>query len=392
MHIKTTITLPLFIATLLLTSACSSTAPRTQFASPVLPNTLFAAKVFVGKCLIAAPTRGRVIPGAGVVASIVSLGVKASVDSFAAAIRRAGEASTTSISASGNFESASSKLPSCVQIIQGRFYTREREFTEDSNPLATSDFPRIHKKMKEIGAYLAAVPHLFFEGQIRRSTDTSAIAIGPSYLAYNEFLGSSSGSKARDLVFSFAISPPASSQNDNRGTVGQLQFSNLPIGTQAVFDSIRPDRVATPETPWIPLSASEQPTPQTMTITVSETRDANKFLLFVADSLTGSKEQIEAVLQQTLVESEKIKVREQEAEAQHKRQSTETARVVEAVEAETAARVAVSKLKTLPDDAPASDKLEATGAARGEQLKANLAARNAGLPEPFAPGELIDLE
>jgi len=384
------IAFPIVLAAALpLSSSTTTTAPQRSNAAPQ-KNSIVATRTFAGQCVIATPVKSRALPGS-VIEPVISLGVKAGVDLFVGAIRRAAEANTTSVSATVNIEIDDWTMPDCVQVIQGRFYSREEDFTKASNSVS-SNIPGAHEKFRSIGAYLAEDPRVFFEGQIRRSTDKTAIAIGPSFLAYNEPIGPAARSNVRDLIFSFAISAPGSSPDDNSGTVGQLQFNDVSFGTWVMYDSLTPEKISFPETPWIPLVTTEHPVPVTLSITVSETRDANEFLLFVADTLSGSKEQLETALQKTLVASERIKLREQEAESERNRQSDATSRVVDAVQAETEARVAVQKYAALPAEADAAERLAAAGDARSKQLKANLAAANAGLAEPFIAEDLVSLQ
>jgi hypothetical protein len=370
-------------------SSSTTTDPLQRSTVEPRENTIIATRTFAGKCVVAAPVRERAILG-GVIEPVISLGVKASIDLFVGAIRKAAEANTTSVSATANIEIDDWTTPDCVQIIQGRFYSLDEDFTKDSNSVS-SGIAGAHDKLKTIGAYLAEDPRLFFEGQIRRSTDKTAIAISPSFLLYNQPIGPTARSNVRDLVFSFAISPPGSSPNGNSGTVGQLQFNDVSFGTRVMYDSLSPDKVSSPETPWIPLATTEHPAPVTVSITVSETRDANEFLLFVADTLSGSKEQLETLLKQTLVESERNKLREQQAETERKLHTEATNRVVDAIQIETEARVAIQKYDSLSDDVRPADRLAAAGDARSKQLKANLAATNAGLPSPFLVEDLISL-
>lgn len=327
----------------------------------------------------------------GLIAPVVSQGIKASLDLFVGAVRKAAEAHTTSVSATANTEIDNWTTPACVQIINGRFYSRGVDFDKSSNSLS-SDIAGAHEGLEAIGAYLAEEPLLFFEGQIRRSVDRAAIAIGPSFLLYNRPIGPGAWSGSRDLVFSFAVTQPGASPDDKQGTVGQLQFDDVPFGTRVTYDSLSPDKVAIPETPWMPLATTEQLTPVTMAVTVSETRDINRFLTFVADTLSGSQEHLETALKQTLVASERVKLRHQEADAEREQRAEQAKRMVEAVAAETEARIALQKHDALPEDAPPAERLAAAGEARSKQLVANLAATSAGLPVPFLAEELISLQ
>ncbi len=329
---------------------------------------------------------------AAVLPSLIEKGLS----TFATAIRKAGEKGTKSASASVSVELGNRDLPACVQIIHGSFFLSNASFAEDkfaaSNPLQLPDDrsrKTVHSILAGVGAYVAGPPLFFFEGKIRRSEDGSAIAIGPTMILYNALIESSPGQRkkgTRDIVISFSLSAGGSGGLEDRGTIGQLEFKGLQTGTKLRFPDIQR------ETPWIPLQLAENKTPRTVSLTISETKDANEFLLLIADVLDGSKENVEALLKQTLIESERVKVRKEQLAAEKEKQQAEAQLLISATQAEAQARVSLLEYKSIRAGADPIELVKKASGALVNLIEANLKAKQAGLPVPFDPNEILDLQ
>jgi hypothetical protein len=363
-------------------------------------------RTFAGPCR-SALVQERSGPLAALGDAILPTLIDKSLSLFSTAIRKAGEASTVSITASYNTEIGSDVMPvKCITIVQGNFYTQDTYFHEGTyaalNPLGDqnqSDIKLSYSHLKTMGAYLAGAPAFFFEGALNRSEDRAAIAIQPTIILYNSLLGSKTLNwfgGTRDLVVSTAISAPGSAGANEQGTIGQFKLKGLSTGTMLLFD------VKGPQTAWIPIQLTQQKAPRTIEVTITETKDANKFLTFLADVLDGSKEQVETVLKQTLVQSERTKLKQQLIDAEKARQLATTAATTDSIQAQTDARLAIIDYTTAKDaydkagssksDLVRKDLIEKGGAAIKSMIAANLKARQAGSTEPYDATQINGIE
>lgn len=364
------------------------------------PSKFFGTQVFASNdCILPQPGKKPGILG-GIAAAVLPSLIEKSLDRLATAIRKAGEESVTNISRSTNIEIDKTLIPTCIQIVHGTFFTKKSQFENLNSQIKEKLLPTNEikgasdvmnkplEKLANLGVFIAETPFLFFEGNVRVSEDMSAIAISPSILIYNSLIESTDFKNGtRDLVLSFTFSSAGQSALQGKGTYGQLQFSNLKTGTVLLF----PDTAF--ETPWIPIQITEKKSPRIVSVTASETKDANGFLLFLADVLDGSKDKVETVLKQTLIETERVKLKQQELEAEKNKQQAETDALVTAYSSISEAQISyLDYHQALEKDGTKQVIIQKGNDALSKMLIANLKARHAGLADPFKENAILEIQ
>ena len=132
----------------------------------------------------------------------------------------------------------------------------------------------------------------------------------------------------------------------------------------------RPNLAFPNESLWFKTSLTDNLTPYSMTVTVSETQEASKLLSFVSSVFTASEDDIEKVLKQNLIEAERDKarlVRLNERKTVHDAYDNALVAAVRSLDA----------CKAAGTIANAAD-------ARAKQRAANIAAEQVDLGRPFA--------
>ncbi len=124
------------------------------------------------------------------------------------------------------------------------------------------------------------------------------------------------------------------------------------------------------ESLWFKLTRGDDLTQLSLTAATTEVQGKNEFLVFLSDVFKGSKEGLETLAKQTLIESQREKARLDALQA-----SNEAA--VKYDETATAALTAL-------EDCSTEGTLAKAGAARVKQQGANLAAAKAGIAQPFS--------
>ena len=404
-------------------------------ASASIDKSVFDTRLFYNKCVLlttAEEARGEAFPLAALGAAVLPSLISTTLDRFGQALRRAGEAETTSISASLNIEVEpdQEKLAPCVQFVRGWFLD-EASGVPDS--VLKGMTPQELNRVKDRRIYLAEAPHFFLELRLRRSANGEAVAYAPSYLVYNRLLKDGSEAMShRGLAVQFSIHKPGKPADDDSAVGAPLTFGNLEIGTarryllpdtsQAPYPESQwfpsfipvspqaaslssavpappppavpspssavptppPPAIPMPSVPAPPISVPTMPTkhaaPLTATLTVAEVRDANKFLLFLADVFEGSKENL-----QTLLETQLIKEKRDAAklEAATQQQENLSQYYTDFADAEIK-YIEWCNANKQQDAAGKKDRLAKSKEAHVAQLKANLSAQKARLSQPYS--------
>jgi hypothetical protein len=128
-------------------------------------------------------------------------------------------------------------------------------------------------------------------------------------------------------------------------------------------------RACADESLWFKLTRGEALGQLSLTAATTEVQGKNEFLVFLSDVFKGSKEGLETLAQQALIEGEREKARLAAIQASNEA----------AVAYDQAATAALTALQTCSTDGS----IASAGAARVKQHGANLAAARAGIPQPF---------
>jgi hypothetical protein len=284
-------------------------------------------------------------------------------------------------------------------------------------------------QLESAGIRLARRPDFFFEGVFRESTDASVMAIVPIFVDFTEPIGDRAlrSDKKRNISLTFAFHPPGKLATDATNPSTNLVLGELSPGALIDFDyscakrhvqnnaagsapnqpggapgqpgrgpsepfapsaappapggkpvsseatpaalKIAP-RACADESLWFKLTRGETLSQLSLTVATTEVQGKNEFLMFLSDVFKGSKEGLEKIAQQALIEAEREKARLAAIQASNQA----------AVAYDEAATTALTALDACSTDGT----IVKAGAARVKQQGANLAAAKAGIPEPFS--------
>ena len=349
-------------------------------------------RAYIGTCIAPTKPAGALTERgflAAIAAAILPSLIETGLDRLASGLRAAADrtnAAQSIATLNDQFNVSDWTQPEgrCIQIVRGRF--SDASGTNAASLRVTIPNLDLKSELQERSIFLAEEPEIFIEARLRPSAHGDALAVGLMMFEYNKpahasFLGGSTN----DVVLSFAFSAPRSSSDDATGVVAQLALNDLAAGTSFMLP---PD--VRREAHWIPLpkTAAELgegsgSVPIGITITISETRDANAFLQFLADVLEGSKEKLDAELQKQLIRTEKAKAKALEEDAQRQARLAQAALVTEAITRRKEADIAQARLDALPQDAPKEQRIELLADVEAKRHLANVAAENAGQTPPY---------
>jgi hypothetical protein len=281
-----------------------------------------------------------------------------------------------------------------MQWVRGRLLAQSSE--EPSQPLAGLDADE-SARLTELGIYLAEPPDLFIEWRLRASADGTALAVAPTYLEYNRLLKDSSTkpAKERGLALQLSFHGPGKAPASASAVGASVVLGNLAVGAHRRYPM--PYSASDGfelESPWFPTFASSPPAermdatdplntidsyPMTVTATVAETRDANQFLLFLADVFDESKEGLKTVLDSQLIKEKRDKA---ELEARNESQTRMSSYYTKYANAK-AKMIEYCSASNANTDQGRQERLARSHDAYIAQSDANLSAANAGLPRPY---------
>jgi hypothetical protein len=409
-------------------AGCIRTPPQTPAATaPGNVATRFTTHVFVGNCVM---TEGGEEFFGGILAAVLPSLVSNVFNRFGNVLDAAGKEHTWQATAFTNFEVNKDNMPRCVQIVRGEFLPRESKKSETSPNDKWADqidqYKRKGTRFESIGIRLTRRPDFFFEGVFRESTDRSVMAIVPVFVGFTEPIGERAlrSDKKRNVSLTFAFHSPGKSATDATNSSTNLVLGELSPGALIDFDYSCaakepagstsggppsqpsgapggppstpggapptpgakpaagkedptkkdapkvPPRACADESLWFKLTRGDDLSQLSLTAATTEVQGKNEFLVFLSDVFKGSKEGLEKLAQQTLIESEREKARLAALQA-----SNEAA--VKYDEAATAALTALEACST-------EGTLAKAGAARVKQQGANLAAARADIAQPFS--------
>jgi hypothetical protein len=393
----------IFAATISGLMGCNTTSgpPSAQGSSN---DRMDALRLFAGECLLPEPPEGRALI-AGIVAAVAPHLISKGIDLVEGAIRQAGEEKQTppqtatlnsivEVSATSGLNAVlnikDTRKIECIQIVEGSIITYKEIYKfvpNESDPLGirnsvdTATANSLYAKMINNGIYLEQSPNLFLEMRVAMAPDASALAFAPTWLIYNQSAISNRlgiGNTRRDLVISIFLLEPSSTTESEAGTATLWSLEDLqPGAVNARFDQFGPQLA------WLPVTLSERPSARIFRIAIVETREANAFLLAVADAIAQSKTALAATIEENVIPA-------QREAAELATQKTEVEAATNFATSVEAAHVAVFACDQLPDDASVPERLEKATAAYKAQLVANLAAAAAKRNPPFRTLVAID--
>lgn len=377
-------------------------------------------QIFVGNCLTVS---GLESAGIDVLASsIISQGF----NRIGSTLEASADEHTWTVTGSTNYEASKATPPKCVQIIQGQFF-------QDAQPGAGSwvtdtSYAGYINQFTNRGIHLAARPDFFFEGVFRTSANGAARAIVPLAVGFHEPIGKRPLRRddGRRTKLKFAFHEVGKPATDNSSAVTELDFGMLwpspgtlttfdyscvrPAGSPPAQPSATPAPSATlpaqpggappaqpggaptaqpgvsapaPATParacateslWFRTTATDAFLPMSLTATMSQVQDRSDALAFIADVFKSSKTELERITKEELIESEREKAK----------LAALTTQMTLVTKYTTAASAALTALEACSTTATVANR----STARVKQLEANLAASLAGVPVPFADGDM----
>lgn len=359
-------------------------------SSQSLPPKIYLTRAFAGACLFASPQTRRASP---LLTAILPSLLSVSLDRLGTAFTTAGEAKTISKTAGVNTELTAKSAPDCIQLISGAFYAGVAAVPGDALPDATPNSKIVLDELNKRGILLAERPTFLYEGRLKLSTDSSAVAIETTAIFYRErydgsFLGKLTS--ARDLVISAAIAEAGSDGNKGTATVASIAFEKLSPGQSLyLFPTVSP-----PSMLWLPYRAPEIAAPRVIQLTVSETRDANQFLTFVGDVLKGSKDQLVAEGEALLIPAKKKEAELKQRQAEQASMKLASDNLAAAKSAEVAARDAMDDFRAVKTASPKDIRAQRTAAGKALPLvlTANSTAAMANVDAPFVALDLTELD
>lgn len=395
------------IATLALAS-CSTTGAWAQAKQ---------TRTYVGDCVFGIDDSVTPQPTgeSAILAAIASAAIKVGFDSFGKALRAAGEAETTTVSAQRNVEFKPGKAAACIQFVSGSMGSAldcKAIDWKNNRDGSVSQLVAQCERLRSLKIFLTDTPDFFVELQLRPSSFATAYTIAPTYYSYQRMLrnGKYDKNASRALALQARIHGAGVEANASGSTGGTVVLGMTGVGTEhkylipdstsesfalesAWFPALNPPVADPPESGTPEASDPRHPSntsiPLTVTVSVSETRSARPFYLFLADVFDETKDEVQA-------ETEKLLIKSKRDEAELAAYNAKQTLLLTADEKLVAAEVALISYCT-SDYASGSDAerrtraLQGSGEARAAQVAANVAARAAGKAEPFpTPVEISD--
>ena len=400
------------LAIVAIASGCSSWPSATQDPkTPQVPATISETRLFGGKCLKSGTPVPHALPAIALALAPAAIGK--GLDLLEAAIRQAGEQQNTppqraqlnlmvavdpntrQIDASTNI--GDGEPVTCLQFVHGRMATNRTDWKKyrdhpggDFDPLLLAESPdpssdkrSIYDAMGDNGIYLTGPPDIFLELRFSIAKDASAIAFSPNWLIYNRSaIGGTAGfgQITRDLVLTSMLSKPSSTDVANpSGSAAVWQIAGLVPGRiNNRFDATGP------QTPWIPIALDAQSKPWVASVTLVETKNANQFLVAIADVIKGSKQELQTTLENQII-PEKRQAAATAAAQQESDLNTAYATALTTAMADVDACLHMDSALTAPQ------RLEVVRTAYLAQSEANAKAVAASRKVPFGKGKLVDL-
>ncbi len=378
-------------------------------------------QVFVGNCLTVSGLESALFTT--LASSIISQGYTR----IGATLEASAAEQTWTVIGSTNYEASKATQPKCVQVIQGQFFQEANPAT--SAWMAGTSYADYANLFKARGIHLAARPDFFFEGVFRTSANGGARAIVPLAVGFHDPIGKRSLRRddGRRTKLKFAFHEAGKPAADSASAVTELEFGMLWPGTLTKFDFScvqpvgsplaqpagtpgagvapppqpggappaqpgapapapaapaptpaaapgQPSRACATESLWFRTTATDAFAPMSLTVTLSQVQDRSDALGFIADVFKSSKTELERITKEELIESEREKAKVAALAAQ----------TTLATKYTTAASAALTALEACSTTATVANR----SAARVKQLEANLAASQAGVPAPFADGDM----
>ncbi len=367
-------------------------------------------RVYVGSCVFGVDEKPALSGESAILASMVGAIIKVGFNSIGKALRAAGEEQTTTRTGLRNTEFTPGRAASCIQYVSGGIGSTGSCLAAGAVSVGTkapSQLAGQCAKLKAAGIYLSSMPNLFLELQLRHSTAGSAYAVSPTFLSYQSKMkdGKFKKGENRGLVAQARFHATGVTANGNGSVGGAIVLGDVGVGTERLYDHPKPgdtDKVWWElESAWFPalnppvkdMPAKGSPDasdpkhpgnakiPLTVTVSVTETRSARKFYLFLADVFDESKEELQASTEKLLIQS-----RQEEAELAAFT-AAQTA-LVSADQKHVAAEIAIiaycaANYAAVSGSARDTLALTNSGAARVAQIGANMSARAAGRPGAY---------
>lgn len=369
--------------------------PVNNQTQPDLKVPYVSNRLYYGDCVRLTEeeqAKAAIIPviAAAVLPSLISN----TLDRFGNALRGTGEAQSYPVTTQRNIEVEFEVVDSCMQWVRGRFLNQPpAKPSQHLTGLEADESDRL----AELGIYLAEPPDLFIEWRLRASADRTALAVAPTYVEYNRLLKDRSDKpgNTRGLALQLSFHGPGKSPNSATAVGTSVVFGNLTVGSHRRYDM--PYSASDGfelESPWFPTFASSRlpkrltaadpqmssdSYPMTVTATVAEMRDANQFLLFLADVFDESREDLKAVIDTQLIKEKRDKA---ELDTLKESQTRLTNYYTEYANAEAKMIEYCSAIMAQTAEGR-QERLARSRDAYIAQSEANLSAANAGLPRPY---------
>lgn len=250
----------------------------------------------------------------GIAAAVAPIAIEKGIDFIGNQIKEAAKAKekviVSNVNSDGFYIKKSDNETSCSEsyiiVVKGRFgKTKDKIDTKDKNWSS----PQAQAKLLSLG--LIEMPDFLYEGKIQfkmQQPDNKALEnvfkIRSIYLEYNKAFGDGIGDK-RDLLLSFLFQKPFKTKPEDKTesfALGTLKFEDIKIPLKLDHEQLRGK-----ETEWMPMpnvpneimkSAKKGDSffVYTLVATITESKDANKYLQLLSDVFEGSKENVKKVV------------------------------------------------------------------------------------------------
>ncbi|MGJ7546315.1 hypothetical protein [Variovorax sp. LT1R16] len=259
---------------------------------------------------------GQCAPGAEaapIVAALAGTAISQGISRIGAALTAAAEAKTDVVIAKRNMELITSKgVGPCVTIARGWFYRSTPTYSGQGkvaspfadNPASAWPYRQRVEAFWQKGLYLASVPDFYFQGAVISSLDKSRYAIVPTVVTMDAPISRTvlRPSNVRDVIVAFAIGEQELDLSKGAGAtmvIGQMrpgQQARIPTALCVFHNGVGERPNACPSSTvaadivlygsqlseWFAVPVANARKPMYLQAMVSETRDASKFLGFVA--------------------------------------------------------------------------------------------------------------
>jgi len=380
----------LMIGLLLIGTGCPANDPKQS--DPKMPPV--TTRLFYGDCVrLTEEEQAKAAIITSIAAAVLPSLVSNTLDRFGKALRGTGEAQSYPVTTQRNIEVEFEVVESCMQWVRGRLLDQP---PVKPNEVLAGLGPDESNRLAELGVYLAEAPDLFIELRLRASADRSALTVAPTYVEYNRLLKDRSDKpgKTRGLALQLSFHGPGKAANSATAVGTSVVLGDLMLGSHRRFTM--PYSASDGfelESPWFPTFVSSRPKslatvdsqteidsyPMTITATAAETRDANQFLLFLADVFDESSGDIKEVLDTQLIKEKRDKAELdalKDSQAKIASYYTDYANA----EAKLIEYCSASKAETAQGR---QDRLARSRDVYIAQSNANLSAANAGLARPY---------